>query len=148
MSKVIIIIGMPGSGKSEYIRTLVHNTTCFYDDYHGDAIDDSSCFEKSRHYESLKNALANGKDCLIADIAYCYENRLNEAKLGIDKIGDDLNLEIEIDCQYFENDAIACRKNVRQRNREQMEEELNNIEEMNSVYKIPLGAHTLPIWKG
>jgi hypothetical protein len=148
MPKVTIVIGMPGSGKSRYFETVDQDKVCIFDDYHGSAIDKSPRFEKSRHYECLKSALASGKDCLIADIDYCYEGRLNEAERGIEKIGNDLKIKIGIDHLYFQKDPNACKENVRRRHREQMEEELRNIDKMNGAYNIPSSAPTWPVWKG
>jgi predicted kinase len=145
MPKVTIVVGMPGSGKSEYLKPAKKRGEPIFDDFHGDAIGSSPDFLNSKHHQSLKDALAGGKDCVIADIDYCYEGRLNEAKSGIEKIGKELGIKIDVETVYFENDPAACEANVRRRHRDQMEEEIANIKKRTGVYKP--GTPRIPVWK-
>lgn len=145
MPKVTIVVGMPGSGKSEYLRPAKQRGEPIFDDFHGDAIGNSPRFENSKHHRHLKEELADGKDCFIADIDYCYENRLDEAKIGIEKIGKELGTKIDVEIVYFDNDAAACEANVRRRHSDQMEEEIRNIKKRTRVYKP--GTPGIPVWK-
>jgi hypothetical protein len=50
---------------------------CSYDDFHGNAINNSAAVEASKHYIALITNVRNGKTCAVADIAFCDETRLH-----------------------------------------------------------------------
>src|SRR5688572_5601278 len=65
-----IIIGLPGSGKTAYINSLVQKNTEFivYDDYQGKSYGDDSDPRLSRHFGPLINDLKKGKTVIVSDI--------------------------------------------------------------------------------
>ena len=110
MSQIVtILVGLPGSGKSTLLK---QRTEVLFDDFHCCAFRDLSTFSASRHFQALGAALQSGKDCIIADIAYCSGDRLREAEDGLRTLGSELGIELEIRHLFFANDASACRHNV------------------------------------
>ena len=142
MAKVTILIGMPGSGKSTFLGECKkeQNGISIFDDYH--AYSDTPDFKDGLFYNKLRMDLQNNKNCFIADVAYCDQSRLKEAKEAIENIAADLNIQIDIKCLYFENNAGACNNNVEKRNRKQLEE----IKKRSETYLIPDGATVLSVF--
>lgn len=103
---VTILVGLPGSGKSTLLKERSDST---FDDFHAG---DSTAFTASRHYQALTDELRSGKNCTIADIAYCAADRLGAAEDGVKSLGKQLGIELEIKLLYFANDPDACRHNV------------------------------------
>ena len=141
---LIAIAGLPGSGKSHRVREL--RTTCSgvsAEDFHADSWCHSKRVDHSRHFEAMIRDLRDGKDCAIADIAFCDSERriaVNEAVLGAVP-------DATVVWEYFENDAEQCKHNVRQRNRGNVSEQLNRIDEFSSGYRIPSDAQVVhPVW--
>lgn len=141
---VTILVGLPGSGKS---RFLEHRAEVVFDDFHAGAFQDSPAFTASRCYLALKDALKRGNDCIIADIAYCAVERLQDAQNCVRSLGDELGIELEIALLYFANDVNACRHNVvhrfaREKRRDHLAE-LKNIDELAKAYDPP--ANSMPV---
>jgi hypothetical protein len=57
MSKVAIVIGLPGSGKSDYLELARQRGEPVFDDFHANALNNSHAFENSRNRAPLKAAL-------------------------------------------------------------------------------------------
>ena len=58
MSKLIFVVGLPGSGKSEYVKKInKNNKFIILDDFKGNAILDKSDFTFSSRYCDLINYL-------------------------------------------------------------------------------------------
>jgi predicted kinase len=79
MAKLIIVVGLPGAGKSYYldnhteVRSLARDHVVH--DFHSGAIGDLSAPEMSQHFQRLVLALHHGEDCAIADVALCRGDR-------------------------------------------------------------------------
>ena len=106
-----------------------------------DANQHSHRFTDSRHYPQLIRDLREGKDCLIADIAFCDTWRRIEAEQVVKC---DVP-SVEINWLFFENDPEKCKANARTRNRSNLKEELQNICELSKKYHIPLGVEVKPV---
>lgn len=108
MSKVTIIIGLPGSGKSTFLHTL--NTTkgnIIMMDYGWRGNYDSS-FNEEYRFENLINFIKEGKNILMDGSCFCNHKFLCEAEYH-------LNLHfpnIEIEKIYFENNPKDSEANV------------------------------------
>ncbi|MDB5260482.1 MAG: hypothetical protein JWN37_713 [Candidatus Nomurabacteria bacterium] len=153
MQKIIIIVGMPGSGKTTYLETHKEEfgNALICDDYYRSATSrpriSLSC-EGSAYYEDIKEALLVGKSIVIADILFCKDEYRNEIEQGIKKLISELNIEVSIEYRFFENNPAACIANIMRRNRpERVEKELEFIEEVRNEYKIPEEVAILPIYK-
>lgn len=148
---VTILIGLPGSGKTNFLSEgfpSMPREHCF-DDFHGNSLDNSPTFTQSKHYQSLKELLREGADCLISDIEYCRAERLLDAERGLQDLSRELGIEIKIARKYFENNPNACRHNVvhrysREPGRNYLEE-LKKIDDLSSVYDCPIEG-SIPVW--
>ncbi len=153
MQKVLFIIGLPGSGKSTYLeeRREEFGDALVCDDYYKSATvrpRQSLQFEGSAYYEDVKNALADGRNIVIADILFCDEKRLQEAREGIMRLLSGLHIEADIEYRFFENNPAACIANILRRNRpERVKKELAFIKEIEARYQIPESASTIPVYK-
>ena len=149
MATLFVVIGMPGSGKSCYIRNelrpLCAEGVCA-EDYMAESHKNASRFGASRYYESLIQALKDSKNCAIADIEYCRIKKRKE----IEEIVRGEVQGVEIKWYYFENDPAKCEENVNcreNRSNRQKSKERNKICELKKIYVIPPDADKIiPVW--
>jgi len=143
MAKLIVVVGLPGSGKSHHVQEL--RTNCAgvcAEDYMANSLGDSPRFTDSRHYGDLISDLRAEKDCVIADIEYCDTWRRVEVEEVVSR--DVPGVTIEWHC--FENNPSQCEANVDRRSRESAEEEKRKIRSLSAKYHIPSGAEVIPVW--
>ena len=147
MTKATFVIGLPGSGKSHFIKVLAEQTKAqLFDDYKANAIGDCSLFPFSRKYIELINFLREGRDCIISDIDFCREIAQREAQLCLEALVSD----IEILWICFENNPSQCKQNVYLRatyTPRDVNSEINNIHRYSQEYHTPRGANIVPVWK-
>jgi hypothetical protein len=141
MSHVIFIVGLPGAGKTTHLPELEREGYVVFDDYKACAQDDSPHFRKSRHYHILLQLLRKGTPCAICDIDFCKEDARVEAETVL---REDL-AAIEIEWRFFDSDLEACASNIKQRNREHADRDLEKLLEYAATYSIPAGAIVLPV---
>lgn len=135
--EIIIIIGLPGSGKSTYLIERYSNEIVF-DDYHKY---DKKSFEESIYYSDFLKALRKNKKIILSDISYCKCEKLNYVENKIKK----LNENIKINKIYFENNPELCKKNVLYRNRKSSNLEIELIDKLSQNYQIPKEAIPIKI---
>ena len=135
-ARLIIVVGLPGSGKTTYMQKLLKDgkITAFYDDFQARAIEHDKNPYLSRHYAPLVADLRRGKSVAVSDIRYCDRSELNRLlATAISAVPD-----IEIDVRYFENNPKKCAINVRKRGRDNLvEHELGLITEYSENYRVP-----------
>ena len=137
-------MGLPGSGKSYYLKRLRNDGTVRWicEDFHADAYRDSEHVVDSRHFALLVENLQHGLVCGVADIAFCNPVRLqeflNEIRTRVPKA------EIKFHC--FKNDKTRCVENVEHRARASVESEKGLIEKFSPIYTIPEGAKILDVY--
>ncbi len=127
--EIIIVIGLPGSGKSTYLTQKYINEIVF-DDYHKYG---KKSFEDSIYYSDFLKALQNEKNIVLSDISYCRSEKLNEIGNKIKKLKENIN----ITKVYFENNSKFCKKNVLYRNRKSARLEIKLIDRLSQGYVIP-----------
>jgi len=140
--KLIIVIGLPASGKSTYLKELKASSeiACFFDDFQSNSIDNDPDPRKSRHFEKLTAALNNNQTIAIADIRYCaWEDMATLVKVMITAVP---GVYIEAHC--FENDTEACMQNVVNRGRESVDKEIQLINEYTDKYT-PVSTKIIPV---
>jgi hypothetical protein len=143
LGKLIVVVGLPGSGKSHYIKSpKTHSTSVVAEDYMADSHNHGSCFTDSRHYDQLIHDLRHGKDCIIADIEFCAKSKQEEVEKEVRKCVPGVTIE----WHCFENNPQQCAANVEQRSRNNAGEEKEKIHRLSRIYHIPNGAKVLPVW--
>lgn len=145
--KLIIITGLPGSGKTNLMQGLIGEgkvlQDCAYDDFHANADGDSTEAVNSKYFCSLIDNLRFGKDCAVSDVAFCEEPRRSSliaaVKLRIPAV--------EADLRFFENEPEICIQNVRRRPRVSVEQEINLIDQYRGLYTIPDGVTPIKVYR-
>jgi len=148
MQNITIIIGLPGSGKTTYIKNNLEKfkDTIICDDYYKSSYNHSHNFEDSIYYQDLRRALEDGKSVILSDIAWCKFERRILLEKNIQNILKDFGIKTEIIFICFENNPEACKKNVLRRSRDgRVERELKFIDEVSVQYVIPQNSIILPI---
>jgi hypothetical protein len=142
-AEVILIAGLPGSGKTMYMEVLRPEGWSIFDDFKANAYNDSSIFWNSRNYKALLMALREGQKCLVADIDFCKATSRHEAEATLRQQIPDLTLS----WLFFENDFHACQANIWRRASRSIEDNLRALHEYRALYQIPIGAHVIPVWR-
>lgn len=144
MKKIIVITGLPGSGKSTYINKTYKDRQGYRiisEDYQANAINDSPVFERSKHYSDLLNTLRETDDIpVISDLRYCSKNEQKSLIKAVHRIY--ASIEIEWVCLTTKPDE--CKLNIEKRGRLSKEKEKNLVDEYSPIYSIPEGAKEVP----
>jgi hypothetical protein len=119
MQKIIVITGLPGSGKTSYLESHSEEFRDFLicDDYYKSAPGRFVQFNGSVYYPDIRNALLNGGNVVIADMVFCEDEFREEMQQEVAKLIKELGIDAEIDYKYFENNPEACIANILHRNR-------------------------------
>ena len=141
-AEIILIAGLPGSGKTTYINAREQEGWSIFDDFKANANNDSSAFRHSRNYEALVTALREGQKCLVTDIDFCKANSRPEAEAALRTQIPDLMLS----WLFFENDFHACKANITRRadHRSRM---ICSTPQDCALYQTPIGGQVIPVWK-
>lgn len=121
--KIILVIGLPGSGKTNYIKK--YNTN-----YH--IIDD--IFFTSNYIFNIKNIVKTNKNIVIAEPRLCILDRFDEfIKLLLDNF---IVSKDQIYIRYFENNKNKCITNIMSREYFVWTQKryIEDIENMSKVY--------------
>jgi len=127
MSNILMIVGLPGSGKSFLSKRINKDNN---NNYH--IIDDPKNFEKDI-------APYLNEDLIITDPYLCFENF---RKLAIKKIHS-INPDIKIDWIFFKNDPDKCLENSKNRAGKKVE---SFIKKFSNEYKIPEGSTIVDVY--
>ncbi len=128
MSKVILICGLPGSGKTHLGKRLAEETGF-------DFIDDVS----PTHMNQLKEILESGRNCIISDPNFVLEHTRKLALGYLTRFS-----KTEVEWIFFENNPSQCMKNVVKRNDGRMV--VGFIDTCSKQYKIPDGAKIVKVY--
>jgi hypothetical protein len=133
MTKLIIVIGLPGSGKTHYLDELKTQKKIvgYYDDYQKKSYGNYRCPVMSRHYGPL---LKGGKSMAISDIIYTNEDDLDSVVISVTR---ELP-EVSVELHYFENNPNKAIINITERAREKyVEKEIAFVKENSPGYIVP-----------
>jgi hypothetical protein len=139
--QVILMAGLPGSGKTTHLCQMLRDGWLIFDDYKAQAFEDCSRFGSSRKFLPLISALRCGLRCAVADIDFCKAESREEAEVLLRAIVPGITLR----WLFFKNDPSACEANIRSRDRRQLQTELDNLHKYSTSYHIPQDADTLPV---
>ncbi len=141
--KLVVIVGLPGSGKSFELRhRRMFCSGISVEDFMADSIGHSRNFAYSRHYRALIESLREGHECVIADIEFCRPERRKEFEDVVCRVVENLELE----WVYFENDLQGCTRNIQRRNRSRWIDEISKAKELSATYVIPDGSNKLCVF--
>src|ERR1700686_4002088 len=79
-SEVVLLVGLPGSGKTTYLSQMLKDGWLIFDDFKALAINDCSKFRNSQSFPKLIRALRDGRRCVVADINFCKTESREEAE--------------------------------------------------------------------
>jgi len=139
--RVLFVVGLPGSGKTTFIREFQTGGGRCFDDYKARARHDSSHFDQSQHFGELLSALRAGRECLVSDIDFCKADARQEATVLLRREIPD----VEIQWRCYENAPDKCRKNVVARARPSLPNDLRAIEKYAPIYTYPDGCQPIPV---
>lgn len=126
--KAIMVVGLPGSGKTHYARTLAADTPALV------------MFDDIKDLSKLKLVLNTGCNVVITDPHLCFKANRAEASKWMEKNG-----VSEVEWVFFENNPDACKANVSKRNDgRDVERFLNTLWK---YYDIPEGADVRKVWQ-
>jgi hypothetical protein len=144
VSQVILLGGLPGSGKTTHMDQLARDGWKLYDDFQANAYDNSPRFTKARRYAELIQALRLGQRCVVSDIRFVCAGYRAEAQQALHEAVGELSLEWRL----FANDAPQCAKNIQHAARQrQAAPRLAVLQEFSKKYSLPQGVLPLPIWR-
>jgi predicted kinase len=141
MTEIMLLAGLPGSGKTTHLCRMLADGWLTFDDYKAQAFEDCSRFGSSRKFLPLISALRAGLKCVVADIDFCKPESREEAEGLLFAIFPNVQLH----WLFFENNPSACEANVRNRNSASWEIELKKVREYSASYSIPRNADVLPV---
>jgi hypothetical protein len=143
--EVLILVGLPGCGKTTYVEELRREGWDDFDDFKSRALDNSSEFRRSSRFEALAASLQAGHRCVVADIDFCCANSREEACNVLISLSPSLTIRW---C-FFASDVGTCEKNVRRRDRAgSLDSDLAMLRKYSAVYRIPDGAEIRPVFCG
>lgn len=115
--KLIVIIGLPASGKTTYYNENLKNSYLFYDDFVSNMV-------SGELIESIKNG---NQDVCIADPRLCNYSIFTRIMRIIEEIIDKSNISLIL----FENDKNKCLINAQKRKNKNVE---RTIEYLSNIY--------------
>ena len=137
--RVILVAGLPGSGKTTLLSRMSRNGWSIFDDYKRGAPD--LVFRNSLVFQDLVGAVRDGHKCVVADIHFCKTEARVEAEGSLREEVPGITLG----WRFFDNDPLACEANIRNRNRDCFQSELEYVQQLSPSYRIPQGAIVFPI---
>lgn len=128
--RITCVTGLPGSGKSEYVRAHMQVDDWWVDDPQHVSTLPAATMWSRMHVPTL----------WITDPYFCIPETRHNAHVKLYEL-----YGCPPDWIFFENDADACMQNVARRQDGRKVRGL--IHALKSRYQIPLGATVLPVWR-
>lgn len=131
MSKIVVVIGLPASGKTHYCKEL-NKFFC------GVIVDDN---EMDNNKYIIRDLIKDGRDFIYTDVTLCNPPVFKS-------FTDFLSLvdNLEVNYVYFENDPVQCLINAKRPDR--LHKKVDNyIRQASKVYVVPDDVIPLKVWK-
>lgn len=141
---LILLGGLPGSGKSEYLKLLKAEGWTVFDNFQKEAINNLALFRMSRHHSELVQVLREGRSSVVADVRLVTAEYRADAEHTLRADLPDLKIELRI----FELDQAQCAENIK--NSPERHNALNRLRilrEFAPQHSVPQGAVLLPVWR-
>jgi predicted kinase len=141
---LILLGGLPGSGKSKYLERLETEGWTVFDDFQKRAINNVALFRMSRHYSELVQALREGRPSVVADVRLVTAEYRDDAErtLRADLSG------LAIELRLFELDQAQCAENIKNSpDPRDVPNRLRILGEFAPQHSMPQGAVRLPVWR-
>jgi predicted kinase len=148
MPRLILLGGLPGSGKSYYRRRVLEpeGWLCF-DDFQRDARENSGDFWLAREYREVVAALREGRACVVADIRVITESYRLQSRVALSEAVGAIDVEVRL----FNLDPEQCAENIRndkdRARPDQIEARLRVLAEWTRRYQCPPDAVRVPVWR-
>lgn len=141
--QLILLGGLPGSGKSCYLDVLIERGWTKFDDFQAKTPNDSIDFEDSRQFADLVAALKTGERCVVADIRVIHRPYRETALRALNRTKWAMCPQFQI----FENQTQICSRNVKRDPDRRLEDRLSAIAHWTKHHSVPSGAMLLKVWR-
>ncbi len=138
---VLLLGGLPGSGKSPFSEELESRGWVRFDDFQKDAPGDSDQFRNAARFDELVHAIAAGRRCVVTDIRFIHAE-YREAALRTLQVADG---RPSVVLRLFEKNPEQCSRNVGQATDRDTKRRLQNIEFWTQHYSLPSGQDAIPV---
>jgi GTPase SAR1 family protein len=135
--KIILIVGLPGSGKSTLVKNSFSNSSYkVFDDFNANAVVDNGEFTYSKYYPELIEAVkVASHDIVISDISFCKQPKFRSAIRILKWWVNELSSNYTIEAILFENEERKCINNVKKDTSRYINGRLQKIAELSPEYK-------------
>lgn len=124
MSKVILVVGLPASGKTTFALNFCKEVS-------GILVDDPKDFVE------VLTALKSSQTVVVTDPLLCIPSTRDKAQKRLESLG------VEIDWVFFENNPVQCQVNASKRDGKPVQ---NEILYFSKKYIIPDNATILKVY--
>lgn len=131
MSRIVVIVGLPGSGKTHLGEQMAKELNCLF-------VDDVSYSCAIQGLYDLFINLAKHPVSVIADPQLCVSDNRRYAQRLLTELG------FDVEWIFFENDTFHCLANCTGRGKDNTRVD---IQVLCQFYDIPEGEDVRPVWK-
>lgn len=143
-AQLILLGGLPGSGKSKHVERLAAEGWTILDDFQKRAINNEPSFTMSRHLPALLEAVREGRKCVVADVRLVTAEYRNEALRALRGEFPALPIQLRI----FGRDDAQCADNINNSpDPRDAPGRLRILAEFAPKHSIPPDALTLSVWR-
>jgi hypothetical protein len=135
--EIIIIVGLPGSGKSYLIHNEYNDSSknVVFDDLKAHSIFDNPEFTYNRNYPEIINEIKSANNNIVlSDIDFCCFNQFSSAKAILNWWINNFNNRYLITTIAYENSKAKCINNINKTNGRDRTSRIDMINKYSLVY--------------